>query len=261
VKHKWDLYDALIEGIPPDVKAEFFACGATHSIALADSGGVGVSGALDETWRPPLLTKKDYGMPLRKLAECVKSWEFIEAGLGLAAINAWYNDGEHLRALGIAVSDKPFVEDRASDPFITLQNEIRGKRVTVIGHFPYIDRLFAPVCDMSVIEKFSPVDGDYPDQAADYLLPESEYVLIASYTLVEKTLPRYLELSKNAKVTLVGPATPVTPILHGFGVRDLSGFYIRDAAATQNAILTHGGNIHKTGQKINLRRTSDAAGV
>ncbi|MDR1590075.1 MAG: DUF364 domain-containing protein [Oscillospiraceae bacterium] len=255
----WDLYDSLIEGIPPDVRAEFFACGATHSIVVADDGGVGVSGALDETWRPPLLTKKEFGMPLRGLAECVKSWEFIEAGLGLAAINAWYNGGDRLRALGIAVSDKPFAEDRASDPFIALQNEIRGKRVTVIGHFPYIDRLFAPVCDMSVIEKFSPVDGDYPDQAADYLLPESDYVFIASYTLVEKTLPRYLRLSKNARVTLVGPATPVTPILHGFGVRDLSGFYIRDAEAARNYTLTHGGNIHKTGQKINLRRSAGGA--
>jgi uncharacterized protein (DUF4213/DUF364 family) len=255
----WDIYDALIEGIPPDAKAEFFACGVAHCIVRADSGGVGFGSTLGETCRPRALPKKEFGMPLRELAQCVKSWEFYEAGLGLAAINAWYNSLGNLRALGLDISDKQFVEDRSSDPLIVLQNEIRGKSVTVIGHFPYIDRLFAPICDLSIIEKFSPVDGDFPDQAADYLLPASDYVLIASYTLVEKTLPRYLALSKDAVVTVLGPATPVTPVLQAFGARDLAGFYIKDGDAACNAVLTHGGNIHKTGQKINFRRAPDAS--
>jgi uncharacterized protein (DUF4213/DUF364 family) len=254
----WELYDALIGGIPPEVKAEFFACGATHSIVRADSGGIGISSTLDETRRSAVLAKKDQGMPLRELAECVKSWEFVEAGLGLAAINAWYNSAQRLRALGVNISDRQFVEDRTSDPFIVLQKEIRGKKVSVIGHFPYIDQLFAPVCNISVIEKFKPEDGDYPEQAADYLLPESDYVLIASYTLVEKTLPRYLELSKNAKVTIVGPATPVAPVLREFGVRDLAGFYVRDSEEARHTILTHTGNVHKLGQKINFRLTEDS---
>jgi uncharacterized protein (DUF4213/DUF364 family) len=176
----------------------------------------------------------------------------------LAAINAWYNGRARLRALGIDISDKPYVEDRASDPFIALQNEVRGKKVTVIGHFPYIDRLLAPICDMSVIEKFEPGVGDYPEQAAEYLLPESDYVFIASYTLVEKTLPRFLELSKSAYVTLVGSATPVTPALREFGARALAGFYIRDGDAAQNIVLTHSGNIHKTGQKINYKMAPES---
>jgi uncharacterized protein (DUF4213/DUF364 family) len=254
----WDIYDALIEGIPPGVKAEFFACGVAHCIVRADSGGVGFGSTLSETFRPRALPNKEFGMPLRDLAQCVKSWEFYEAGLGLAAINAWYNSYDNLRALGIKISDKQFVEDRSSDPLIVLQNEIRGKAVTVIGHFPYIDKLFAPICDLSVIEKFNPSDGDFPDQAADYLLPESDYVLIASYAFVEKTLPRYLELSRGAAVTILGPATPVTPVLHGFGARDLAGFYIKDGDAASIAVMTHGGNIHKTGQKIIFRRAPDA---
>jgi uncharacterized protein (DUF4213/DUF364 family) len=249
----WEIYDALIEGIPAESKAEFLACGARHTVVRAAGGGVGVCGTLCATRRSPTPVKKTPGMRLRALAECVKSWEFVEAGLGLAAINAWYNDRERLCALGLDISDRPFVEDRSADPFITLQNEIKGKRVTVVGHFPYIDKLFAPVCDMAIIEKFNPKDGDYPEQAAEFLLPESEYVFISAYTFVEKTLPRYLALSRNAKVTIVGPSTPVAPVLHEFGVHSLAGFCIRDGDAARDIALGHSGNLHGVGRKVHLK--------
>jgi uncharacterized protein (DUF4213/DUF364 family) len=193
-------------------------------------------------------------MPLRELAECVKSWDFREAGVGLAAINAWYNAPERARALGLNIPLTAHVEDRSADPFVSLQREIAGKTVTVIGHFPYIDQLFAPVCNMSVIEKFYPKDGDYPEQAAEYLLPQSDYVFISSYTFVEKTVPHYLRLSQNAYVTLVGPATPVTPILHKYGAAGIAGFVVKDPAAAERIALGHGGNMHGVGQKVNLLR-------
>ncbi|MDR0904614.1 MAG: DUF364 domain-containing protein [Oscillospiraceae bacterium] len=248
----WELYDALIDGISPNATVDRIICGATRTLVRSGES-IGMAGTLEDTWRANMMPEKDVGMPLRELAQCIKSWEYTEAGIGLAAINAWYNTKDKLRRLGLEVSDSASVEDRAADPFITMQRDIKGKTVTVIGHFPYIDQLFAPVCDMRIIEKFSPKDGDYPEQAAEYLLPESDYVFISSYTLAEKTLPRYLELSQNAVVTLVGPATPVAPVLHGFGVRNIAGFAIKDADALERMILTSCGNTHKTGQKVNLR--------
>ena len=249
----WELYDALIEGIDVDATVDFLACGA--ELAIVQSGeGTGVSANVGETLRQPMLKMKSAGMPLRDLAACIKSWELYEAALGHAAINAWYNSVSRLRSRGIDISDKAFVEDRSNDPFITLQREVKGKNVTVIGHFPYIDQLFAPVCNMSIIEKFNPKEGDYPEQAAEYLIPESDYVFISSYTFVEKTLPHYLELAKNAVVTLVGPATTVAPQLFDFGVSYLAGYVIKDAALAQSVALGIGGNIHGTGQKVNLKR-------
>jgi uncharacterized protein (DUF4213/DUF364 family) len=247
----WKLYDELIEGIPPEAAADNIICGASHA-AVRSGGAVGVSGTLEETWRQPILAKKTPGMGLRELAGCVKSWDFREASVGLAAINAWYNDINRARALGLHIPDAAHVEDRAADPFVTLQREVVGKTVTVIGHFPYIDQLFAPVCNLSVIEKFYPKEGDYPEQAAEYLLPESDFVFISSYTFVEKTLPRFLALCQNARVTLVGPATPVTPLLHKYGARSIAGFLVKDGAAAERIALGHGGNMHGVGQKVNL---------
>jgi uncharacterized protein (DUF4213/DUF364 family) len=255
----WELYDALIDGISPDATADFIACGSTHAIAQS-AGAAGISGMLDETWRPALIPNKKPGSPLRDIAMCARSWNFTEASLGLAAINAWYNDADRMNALGLNISDRAFVEDRMSDPFIARQNDVKGKKVTVIGHFPYVDRLFAPICDLSVIEKFYTKEGDYPEQAAEYLLPESDFVFISSYTFAEKTLPRYLELSAGARVTLVGPSTPVAAILHDFGVSDIAGFCIKDCDAARRIALGCGGNIHTTGQKVNLSLTRPSAG-
>jgi uncharacterized protein (DUF4213/DUF364 family) len=245
----WELYDELIEGISPDATADDFASGTSGSYVRSGTT-VGLAGTTSETWREPILAKKRIGMPLRELAGCVKSWFNEEAALGLAAINAWYNNITRLRALGIDISDTAHVEDRSADPFIALQREEKGKNVTTIGHFRYIERLIAPVCNLSIVEKFNPQEGNYPEQAADYLLPKSDFVFIATYTIVEKTLPRLLALSGAAHVILVGPSTPVTPILHSYGVNTIGGFVVKNNEDARNICLGFGGRIYSTGQKI-----------
>ncbi|MDR0917038.1 MAG: DUF364 domain-containing protein [Oscillospiraceae bacterium] len=249
----WELYDALLDGIDENALADDYILGANHAY-VRSGNGVGICSSMEDTWRSAMLPHKHIGMPLRELAECIKSWDFVEAELALAAINAYYNDLDKLRALGLNIAEHKGYEDRANDPFIQLQREVRDKNVTVIGHFPYIDQLFTPVSNCSIIEKFNPKDGDYPEQAADYLLPVSDFVLISTYTLVEKSLPRFLELSKNAHVTLVGPACPVTPILHAFGIDDIAGFAVRDGNAARDISLGSGGKMHAVGQKVNLRK-------
>jgi len=79
----------------------------------------------------PLYTKNMEGLPLREVAECVKSWNFYEAAIGLAAINAYYNNPVIAKKSGVAIGDSMHVEDRIHDPFIMSQNEIRGKKVAV----------------------------------------------------------------------------------------------------------------------------------
>jgi len=245
-------YDELINGIPESATVDDMVCGVAGTYVRCGTG-VGLTSTSDETWRGPLMSKKTLGMPLRDLAQCVKSWSFEEAGLGLAAINAWYNDIARLRDLGIDIPDTEHMEDRSADPFITLQREMKGKNVTVIGHFPYIDQLLAPICNLSVVEKFYPKEGDYPEQAADYLLSECDFAVISAYTIVEKSLPRFLALCRNAHVTIIGSSSPVTPILRSYGVDDIAGFAVKNGEAAKAICLGFGGNVHSTGQKINYR--------
>ncbi|MDR2501327.1 MAG: DUF364 domain-containing protein [Treponema sp.] len=249
----WELYDALLAEIPPDARVDEIICGARWIMARSGEG-VGICGAMADTWRHPQLPRKSIGMPLRELAACIKSWDFIEAGIGLAALNAYYNAGDRLRGQGLAISTAQFAEDRTADPFIALQREVQDKNVTVIGHFPYIDQLLAPVCNLAVVEKFYPQEGDYPESAADYLLPGCDFAFISSYTLVEKSLPRMLRLAAGAHTVLVGPATPAAPVLRRFGADDFGGFVIKDLQAARDACLGITRNIRAAGHKFNLRK-------
>jgi len=50
------------------------------------------------------------------------------------------------------------------------------------------------------------------------VLPSSEFVFITGTALVNKTMPRLLQLSRRAFVVLLGPTTPLFPPLFDFGV-------------------------------------------
>ena len=68
-----------------------------------------------------------------------------------------------------------------------------------------------------------PGTDDLPDPACEYVLPEQDYVFITATAIINKTLPRLLELSRGATVFLVGPSTPFTPVLFQHGIHTLAG--------------------------------------
>ena len=228
-------------------------CGPHHAYVRSGEGH-GFGGVLTDDTRHPALTEDIHIPPLP--VEGIKSWNYIEAGIGNAAINAYYNSVEVARKNGVNVSSSRFTEDRVYDPFITYQKVIRDKKVGVIEHFPYVEQLFRPVCDLSVLSRW-PEEDDYPYSAAEFILPECEYVLITCSSLIDKSLPRFLELSKQAYVVLVGPSTPLAPALSQFGVDDLSGFVIKDGERARR-ICTGQANysLYSSGQKVSLRLNS-----
>ena len=247
----WELYDALIEGIPEECLVDEFICG-TYAALIRSGNGCGFSHILPGDSLPEMM-KKSLNMPLKKLAECIKSWNFVEASVGMAAINAWYNSPEIASSNGIALTNSLYSEDRLNDPFIAYQNVIKNKKVAVLGHFPYIEQLFQPVCDLAIIES-EPLEGDYPESAAEYILPESDFVILSCVSLINKTLPRMLQLAQNAYVIIVGPFTPLAPKLFSFGVNDLSSFIVKDNVGASRIVSgLERKKIYKTGQKVSIK--------
>ncbi|WP_371381346.1 Rossmann-like domain-containing protein [Sporomusa aerivorans] len=251
----WKLYDTLIDGIPADCLVDEFICG-TYGVLVRSGSGCGFSHILPGDTLPET-TKKSLKMPLRELAAGIKSWNFIEASAGMAAINTWYNSPLAATANGITLTNSLYSEDRLSDPFIAYQNAIKNKKVAVCGHFPYIEQLLRPVCELTLIDR-EPEEGDYPEAAAEYILPESDFVILSCTSLIYKTLPRLLALAQNAYVILVGPFTPLAPVLFSYGVSDLSGFVVKDNAAAANIVAGFERRpIYKTGQKVTLKPGGD----
>lgn len=250
----WEIYDKLIDGIPSGLIVEELICGSGNSYVRSGNGS-GIAGYRLYETRMPMFTKDLIGAPLKEVATCVKSWNFVEASIGVAAINAYYNNPEVSRKNGVEFSDEKCVEDRVYDPFIMSQNEIRDRKVGVVGHFPHLESLFEPICDLSIIE-WEPQEGDYPISASEYLLPECEYVFLTCACVMDKTMPRMLELARNAKrVIMVGPATPLAPILFDYGIESLSGFMIKDQLRALRVISgAEKVRIYSTGQKITFRK-------
>jgi uncharacterized protein (DUF4213/DUF364 family) len=216
----WEIYDELISSIPADIKIEECLTGLYWF--LVRSQGVGMAMTPREGNHAFSFTGKITGASVRDVAQMIKSWNNYEAAMGLAAINSVINTPQRLRdVLGVCVEKQP--EEHV---FLYMKEELRGKKVGVIGHFRDLE-ILAPICQLSILERL-PVSGDYPDPACEYILPQQDYVFITATTLINKTLPRLLELSRNAYVVLVGPSTPMTPILFDYGIDMLAGTVTMD---------------------------------
>ena len=251
MSNKWELYDRLIQGIPQDILVEDYVVGSIWTLVRAGGfDGVALTvrqNAGNSNEQQPIL-----GQPLRKVAELVKSWDFTEASIGMAAINAWYNTPDHAAALHLLPPKEE--ENSSGDAFKVFGSAVEGKRVAVIGHFPYLERKLAGICELSILER-EPQKGDYPDSACEYILPEQDYVFITGMTLTNKTLPRLLELCQNAKVCIVGPSAPLSDVLFDYGVDCISGFCATDREQTAEA-LRRGvrQKLFQAGQRVNYSK-------
>jgi uncharacterized protein (DUF4213/DUF364 family) len=218
----WDLYDALIEAVPAKARASDCVCGLNWFAVR--SLGVGLSMAPGDG-APSLPQAGRYaGMALKDLAALSKSWNFHEAALGLAALNAAFNGP----ATVAAAFGQPLDRIESANCFHYLREDFRGKKVTVVGHFRDLEPL-KEICDLTILER-KPQQGDLPDTACEFVLPGQDIVVITAVTLINKTLPRLLQLAQGARIVLTGPTTPLTPILFDFGIEMLAGLVVENEA-------------------------------
>ena len=229
---KWKLYDDLIASVPKDSMVS--GCLAGLSWFLVRSAGVGVSMRPREGDEIVPMAGKLAGRKTRELAQLIKSWKSYEAALGLAAINSVLNaqDAVHRNCgdrLDVCCNQ---------DVFTVLLDELRGKRVAVVGHFYNMERV-AAICDLSILERM-PEAGDWPDPACEYILPEQDFVIMTATTLINKTMPRLLELSKGARIVVCGPSTPLSPIFFDYGVELLGGLIVEEPERVWNTVAEGG---------------------
>ncbi len=136
------------------------------------------------------------------------------ASLGLAAINS---------LLDVDPSRNSDVEG------LKLAKDLgKGKNISVIGHFPFMDDLAKEARNLWIIEK-NPRPGDYPEAMGADFIPQSDIVVISSTSLINKTLPGILELCREDSIKmLLGPTTPLSEVLFDYGIDMLAGSVVTD---------------------------------
>jgi uncharacterized protein (DUF4213/DUF364 family) len=214
-KGSWALYDELLAGIPE--KAAVRRCLVGQSWTMVESEGIGLAMTHTDDRSHWALRDPLAGRALIDLSAHVRSWNVCEACIGLAALNAHYNRRERVEAL----LGRELPGSRYEPVFAAMAQEVEGKKVAVIGRFPGLEDL-AKLCRLSILER-RPQPGDLPDFACEYVLPEQDYVFITGTTIINKTLPRLLQLCAGARVVLVGPSVPLTPAWFDWGVDVIAG--------------------------------------
>jgi uncharacterized protein (DUF4213/DUF364 family) len=219
----WKLYDSLIEPIPSEVKVKDVVCGQTWTAVRNTKGDIGLAMTTNVQTRP-LLSKEYIGLPLRTVAEYVKSWNLLEAGIGMAAINSYYNTQKRLIQ---------FHSYQKDNRFCTFDIPIKDKNVIMVGHLRHPQDLFSEAKSLFILER-NPEIGDYPDSACEYCLPDSDLVIITGSAFVNKTMPRLLQLAGKADIIITGPSTPMAHQLLEFGVRRIAGLIVTDIEGVWN---------------------------
>jgi hypothetical protein len=146
----------------------------------------------------------------------------MEAGIGIAAINSL-----------LEFDENDAVEVNASE---VLMERGAGKNVAIVGHFPFIPKVKKAVNNLWVIEQ-NPVEGDHPANAASDIIPRADVVAITGSSLINHTLDDLLGLCKpEAFVVILGPSTPISPVLFDHGANIIAGSKVIDETAVLNAI-------------------------
>ncbi len=174
----------------------------------------------------------------RALAELVRSTSPPEVSVGMAAINAL-----------LPLQEKAWVDLNAEE---VIAERGAGRHVALVGHFPFVARLRRRVGRLSVLE-LRPRGSDLPADAAPQVIPQADVVALTSLTLLNNTFDGLMRLCHpDALVLLLGPTTPLSPLLFEHGVHILSGALVEDVDAVLQAV-GQGGNfrqVHQAGVRL-----------
>ncbi len=169
-----------------------------------------------------------------ELAGYIKSWNLLEASIGLATLNSLCDlEGEDTNAHEYALA-------RAN-----------GRKVAVVGHFPFLQKMKEISKALWVME-LNPQEGDLPASAAEEFLPRADITLITGTSIINKTLPRLLELSRGSETILLGPSVPLTTALFDYGVDVLGGIRVTDGPFLRRCVSEGARNLFQFNTGLQL---------
>ena len=180
------------------------------------------------------------GRDARALAELARSESPTERSVGFAALNA------------LLEVDEAACVDRNAEELILERG--RGRTVAVVGHFPFVPKV-REVAQTCWVLELSPGADDLPAERASEIIPQADVVAITGMTLINGTFESLAALPRpGAFVVVLGPSTPLSPLLFDYGVDAISGAVVVDIPAALAAI-SQGANFRQIPGKRLLTMT------
>lgn len=170
---------------------------------------------------------RDVGDLHKKSAQELASWvlsdNLLEASIGIAAFNS-LTEVDHLQLEQVNAAE-------------VIANKCRNKNLVIVGHFPFVDEMKKITRNCWVIEK-RPNGDDFPEDKAGEFIPQADLVAITGTAFINHTMEELLSFcQRGAMVMVLGPSTPLVPMLFDFGISFLSGSRIINEEAAKQTIL------------------------
>ncbi len=221
----WTLYDRLISTVDDSVKIKDFVVGPQWTAVITEDDCVGLAWTVSEKFRRfEFDVKPEAGMSAAEIAAGIKSWNYHESALGLAAINAFHNRAENLP------SDAEIIPGgrRSQSAFIKFcEKNTKNKRSVMIEPHYLREELSSAPGVIDIVRK-EPTYRDYLYQAYEELIPKADQLILSGITLVDKLGSPALRLAENKTSVFWGPDVPLTSAFGEFGVSQVTGFIVDD---------------------------------
>jgi uncharacterized protein (DUF4213/DUF364 family) len=240
----WSVYELIRSHVSADIVVDQLVLGLTWTSCQAGQG-IGFAQSPGIASRVLNFPGSVAGRVAAEVAGWLTSWDPFEATVGLAAANALINTSDNL----LMAQAQPLIGKAPANlaVFEYFRPRLIGRKVVVIGRYPGLDGVLDGL-DVSVIER-QPGAGDLPDPAAEFLLPQADWVFLTATSLINKTFPRLSELAGNAVTVLMGPSAPWLEGLADYGIDFLAGVVPVDAVMAAR-IASEGGGTRLFGDGV-----------
>ena len=202
-----DLSEALLASIP-DGKVLDVRIGLSWTAVVVEIAGArrcGLAATLRGERGHGSPTMPDAGHLVERSARELAIWASQDRGnltqtsVGFATLNA---------LLAAAAADQQWTDLNAAE---VIAERGVGKRVALVGHFPFVEQLREQVGALWVLE-LQPQPGDRPASAAAEILPQADIIAVTATTLINGTFAGLMALANPVALTmLLGPSTPLSP--------------------------------------------------
>lgn len=160
---------------------------------------------------------------LKELAAYALSDNLLEASIGMAAINC-----------GLSNTIKKY---RVVNAKKVISEKGKNKVLGIIGHFPFLDDQKDHYKACYIFEK-EPHPGDFKESDIPKFLPKVDIVALTATSITNHTFDGIRKnLPEKSYNIILGPTTPLSPILFEFGMDMVSGTLVRDYKLAKSYVL------------------------
>jgi len=229
-------YEMILCAAAGNARVESLCLGLTWTSCVTDTGlGLAMSPGIATRTLPWPGTLA--GRSAADLATWLLDWNSHAASVGLASANALINVAQN----PLLRQAMPLEAGAAGNlaVFEYFRPRLVGRKVVVVGRYPGLAQVLQGL-DVTVLERL-PTEDDLPDAAAEFVLPQADWVFLTASSLANKTFPRLAQLATDAVTVLMGPSTPWLMQWADFDVDFVAGVQIVDRDKTLQIVAEGGG--------------------